>query len=393
MPPKATRRTTAERGKPGGVDATALFKEESKPAWKPDSIESHRARMDRINLEILKLLSERAAHANEIGRIKHNSGVPVYLPAREREVIEGMVAANPGPLSADHIARIYTEIISACRALEHVPRVAFLGPEHTYSHEAARGAFGGSVEYAPQASFAAVFQEIQNGRADFGVVPIENSTEGQVKENLDLLIDTPLVIVSEILQPVRHALMSRDGDPAKVRRIVSHQQSLGQCRGYLSSNFADRELEAVASNALAAQRAVQDASLGAIASRAAAEAYGLQVIAENIQDLAQNTTRFLVIGTRAAAKSGRDKTTILFAVPDKVGALNTALSLFAKSKINISKIESRPLRGRSWEYLFFVDLEGHRDDPRVKRALAALRQRTLFLKIAGSYPEARSAAG
>ena len=392
MPLKA-RKTIASPKKLDRADATALFKEESKPAWKPDSIESHRVRMDRINLEILKLLCERASHANEIGRIKHGSGVAVYLPAREREVIEGMIAANPGPLSSEHIARIYTEIISACRALEHVPRVAYLGPEHTYSHEAARGAFGGSVEFAPQASFGAVFQEVQNARADFGVVPIENSTEGQVKEVLDLLIDTPLVIISEILQPVRHALMSLDGDPSKVRRIVSHQQSLGQCRGYLSSNFADRELEPVASNALAAQRAAQDASLGAIASRAAAEAYGLRVIAENIQDLAQNTTRFLAIGSRAVAKSGRDKTTILFAVPDKVGALNTALNLFAKSRINISKIESRPLRGRSWEYLFFVDLEGHRDDPRVKRALEALKARTLFLKVAGSYPEARSSAG
>jgi chorismate mutase/prephenate dehydratase len=393
MPSKATRKTAARGKKLERVDVTPLFKEESKPAWKPDSIESHRARMDRINLEILKLLSERASHANEIGRIKHDRGAAIYLPAREREVIEAMIAANPGPLSSEHIGRIYLEIISACRALEHVPRVAYLGPEHTYSHEAARGAFGGSVEFTPQASFAAVFQEVQNGRADFGVVPIENSTEGQVKENLDLLIDTPLVIISEILQPVRHALMSRDGDPAMVRRIVSHQQSLGQCRGYLSSNFADRELEAVASNALGAQRAAQDASLGAIASRAAAEAYGLKVIAENIQDLAQNTTRFLVIGSRPVPKSGRDKTTILFAVPDKVGALNIALSLFAKSKINISKIESRPLRGRSWEYLFFVDLEGHCDDPRVKRALAVLKDRTLFLKVAGSYPEARSSAG
>lgn len=393
MRSKTASKKVAHRPNTAPSDATTLFKDESKPAWQPDTIEAHRVRMDRINLEILKLLSERASHANEIGRIKHTSGAPVYVPGREREVIEGMVAANPGPLSSEHIARIYMEIISACRALEHVPRVAFLGPEHTYSHEAARGAFGGSVEFAPQASFAAVFQEVQNGRADFGVVPIENSTEGQVKENLDLLIETPLIIISEILQPVRHALMSREGDPAKIVRIVSHQQSLGQCRGYLSSNFADRELEAVASNALAARRASEDATLGAIASRAAAEAYGLRVIAENIQDLAQNTTRFLVLGTRAQPHSGRDKTTILFAVPDKVGALNTALNLFAKSRINISKIESRPLRGRSWEYLFFVDLEGHRDDPRVKRALDALKDRTLFLKVAGSYPEARSAAG
>ncbi|HVN27723.1 MAG TPA: prephenate dehydratase, partial [Candidatus Binataceae bacterium] len=385
---KANRKVVDER-----ADATALFKEESKPTWQPDTIEAHRARMDRINLEILKLVSERAAHANEIGRIKHTSGVAVYLPGREREVIEAMIAANPGPLSAEHVARIYTEIISACRALEHVPRVAFLGPEHTYSHEAARTSFGASVEFAPQPSFAAVFQEVQNARADFGVVPIENSTEGAVGAALDLLIDTPLVIISEILQPVRHALMSREGDPARIRRIVSHQQSLGQCRVYLSTNFKDRELEAVASNALAAQRAAQDETLGAIASRAAAEAYGLRVIAENIQDIAENTTRFLVLGSRATPKSGRDKTTILFAVPDKVGALNTALSLFSKNKINISKIESRPLRGRSWEYLFFVDLAGHREDAPVKRALTALKHRTLFLKVLGSYPEARSAAG
>ena len=392
MRSKATSKSVP-RPKHDGADVTALFKDESEPAWKPDSIESHRARMDHINLEILKLLSERAAHANEIGRIKHKSGSAVYLPAREREVIEAMVAANKGPLSAEQIARIFTEVISACRALEHVPRVAFLGPEHTYSHEAARGAFGASVEFVPLASFAAVFQEVQNGRADFGVVPIENSTEGAVGPALDLLIDTPLVIISEILQPVRHALMSREGDPSMVRKIVSHQQSLGQCRVYLSTNFADRELEAVASNALAAQLASKDESLGAIASRAAAEAYGLGVIAENIQDIAQNTTRFLVLGTRPVPRSGRDKTTILFAVPDKVGALNNALSLFSKSQINISKIESRPLRGRSWEYLFFVDLEGHREDTRVKRALAALKHRTLFLKVLGSYPEARSAAG
>jgi chorismate mutase/prephenate dehydratase len=365
----------------------------SRSEKKPDSIDSHRTRIDHLNLEILKLLSERAFHASEIGRIKHSAGASAYLPARERDVIEKMIAENQGPLSSEHVARIYTEIISACRALEHVVRVAYLGPEHTYSHEAARNSFGSSVEFAPQASFAAVFNEVQNGRADFGVVPIENSTEGPVLPTFDLLIDTSLVIISEILLPVRHMLMSRDGDRTKVKRIVSHQQSLGQCRSYLATNFADCELEAVASNGLAAQLAAKDESIAAIAGRAAAEAYGLKTIAENIQDVAQNTTRFLVIGNRPVPKSGRDKTTILFAVQDKVGALNTALNLFAKSKINISKIESRPLRGRSWEYLFFLDLEGHRDDARVKRALAALGNRTLFLKVLGSYPEARPAGG
>src|SRR5271166_2102651 len=231
MPSKAMKKAhTAQREK------TARAAADAAPGWSGNSISAHRARMDQISLEILRLLSARAQHAVEIGRIKHSSGASVYLPAREREVIEQMLAANPGPLSSDHLARIFTEIISACRALEHVPRVAYLGPEHTYSHEAARGAFGASVEFAPQASFAAVFQEVQNGRADFGVVPIENSTEGAVGPALDLLIDTPLVIISEILQPVRHALMSREGDPSKIQRIVSHQQSLGQCRVYLSTN-------------------------------------------------------------------------------------------------------------------------------------------------------------
>jgi chorismate mutase/prephenate dehydratase len=365
----------------------------SRAAKKPASIEALRARIDALNREILRLVSERAEHAAEIGRLKHSNGGVVYQPVREREVIERMVAENPGPLLPEHVTAIFTEIISACRALEHVPRVAYLGPEHTYSHEAARGRFGSSVQFVPQPSIAAVFLEIQNGRADFGVVPVENSTEGSISLTLDLLIDTPLVIIGEILQPVRHALMSREGDPAKISRIVSHQQSLGQCRTYLASNFPHCQTEAVSSNAVAAQRAAEDPALGAIASKAAAQAYGLRIIAENIQDVAQNTTRFLVIGTRAVEKSGRDKTSILFAVPDKVGALNQALNSFARSRINISKIESRPLRGRHWEYLFFADLEGHRDDPRVRRALSALEHRTLFLKVLGSYPEARSAAG
>lgn len=365
----------------------------SQAAKKPGSIESHRARIDQLSLEILKLVSERAQHAIEIGRLKHSNGGPVYQPAREREVIESVIAANPGPLTADHVRRIFVEIISACRALEDVPRVAYLGPEHTYSHEAARSCFGGSAEFVPLESLALVFQEIQNGRTDFGVVPVENSTEGSITLTLDLLVDTSLVIIGEVLLPIRHALMSREGDPEKIAKIVSHQQSLGQCRSYLAAKFPSRELEAVASNAFAARRAAEDPSLGAIASVAAAEAYGLKVMAENIQDVAQNTTRFLVVGTRPMTRSGRDKTTLLFAVPDKVGALNQVLNLFARNRINISKIESRPLRGRSWEYLFFVDLEGHRDDPRVKKALAALEHRTLFSKVLGSYPEGRLAAG
>jgi chorismate mutase/prephenate dehydratase len=372
----------------------------SKPGAAPvaaerPSIETLRARMDEINLKILRLVSLRANIAMEIGRLKHSNGGAVYQPARERAIIEKMIAENPGPLSDEQVKRIYVEIISACRALEHEPRVAFLGPEHTYSHEAVRMRFGSSVKLMPLESFAAVFQAIENGRADFGVVPVENSTEGSVTLTLDLLIDTPLVIIGEALLPIRHSLMSLSGDAGEVSRIVSHQQSLAQCRGFLSANFPNCQTEAVASNAIAAKLAAENSSIAAIASAAAGEAYGLKPIASNVQDVASNTTRFIVLGTRPVERSGpsrAEKTTLLFAVADRVGTLNQALNLFARNAINISKIESRPLRARPWEYLFFVDVIGHRDDPKLARALKALGRKALFLKVLGSYPEGRAAA-
>ncbi len=363
-----------------------------KPAPQESALGALRSRMDEVSLDLTRLLNERARLAREIGRVKHSGAQEIYLPAREREVIDRVLAANAGPLANDHLRRIFTEIISACRAMEHELRVAFLGPEHTYSHQAALAHFGSSATFIAEPSIAAVFQALDNARADLGVVPVENSTEGSVGLTLDLLIDTPLVIVGEILLPVRHALLSLDGDRRAIRKIVSHQQSLGQCRSYLAANFPGCELEAVASNALAAQRAAEDRSCAAIASVGAGEAYGLRVIAENIQDLAQNTTRFLVIGPRAVARSGIDKTTALFAVRHQVGALHEVLGLFARNQVNVSKIESRPMRSRPWEYLFFVDLAGHREDPKLKRALAALERKALFVKVLGSYPEARRSA-
>jgi len=361
-------------------------------AAKRPSLETLRARMDEINLKVLRLVSLRAGLAMEIGRLKHNNGGAIYQPVRERAIIEKMIAENQGPLTDEQVKRIYVEIISACRALEHEPRVAFLGPEHTYSHEATRMRFGSSIKLVPLESFAAVFQAIENGRADFGVVPVENSTEGSVTLTLDLLIDTALVIIGEILLPIRHSIMSLSGEAGEVSRIVSHQQSLAQCRGYLSANFPNCETEAVASNALAAKYAAENSSIAAIASAAAGEAYGLKPIASNVQDIATNTTRFLLMGTRPVERSGADKTTLLFAVADRVGTLNQALNLFARNTINISKIESRPMRARPWEYLFFVDVMGHRDDPKLARALKALERKALFLKVLGSYPEGRSAA-
>ncbi len=357
------------------------------------SLTSLRERIDEIDRKLLDLVAMRAGIVEQVGALKHSTGEVVYVPTREQAIIDRMIAANPGPLASQHIRSIFTEVISACRGLEHAARIAFLGPEHTYSHAAARERFGSSVEFTPLSSFAAVFQAIESGRADFGVVPVENSTEGSVGLTLDLLIDTRLVIIGEILLPIRHFLLSRSDDPRAISKILSHQQSLGQCRGYLQANFPNCELEAVASNAFAAERAAGDPSIAAIASREAGAAYGLTAIAVNIQDLATNTTRFLVLGKRPVERTGADKTTVLFAVADKVGALYQAITLFARNSINISKIESRPLRSRPWEYIFFVDLGGHRDDPKLKRALKALERKALFSKVLGSYPEGRSAAG
>ncbi len=364
-----------------------------RPAKPADELGDLRKQIDEINLKLVALLAERASLAQAIGRLKHAGGAPIYQPAREREVIERVVARNPGPLSADHLRRIFTEIISACTALERTIRIAYLGPEHTYSHEAARGRFGASASFEPQPSIAAVFHALDNQRADYGVVPVENSTEGSVGLTLDLLMDTPMVIIGEILLPIRHALVSRDGDRTALRKILSHQQSLGQCREYLAANFPQCELEAVSSNSQAAIRAAEEPGAGAICSTAAAAAHGLKVIAENIQDAAHNTTRFLVLGREPVPASGSDKTSLLFALPERAGALHGALSLLARERINLTMIQSRPQRERPWAYIFFVDLQGHRDDPRVKRALRALTRGALFLRVAGSYPEGRVVGG
>ena len=362
-----------------------------KPAPPSANLAELRARIDQINLTLVDLLSERARIAQTVGRLKHADGAPIHQPAREREVLERVTRHNPGPLTDAHLERIFTEIISACMALEQTIRIAYLGPEHTYSHEAARGRFGDSAEFAPEPSIAAVFQAVETERAHYGVVPVENSTEGSVGLTLDLLIDTPAMIVGEILLPIRHALMSRDGDPARVKRILTHQQSLGQCRNYLAANYPRCELEAVASNTLAARRAAEDADCAAICSAAAAPTYGLKIIAENIQDVAHNVTRFLVLGRHPSGRSGTDKTSLMFALPERAGVLHGALSLFAREKINMTMIQSRPQRQRPWAYLFFVDLEGHREDAQFKRALKALARRALFLKVLGSYPEGRLA--
>lgn len=352
------------------------------------SVERLRSRIDEVNRKLLRLLAERGRLAQAIGEIKRRNGEAVYQPAREEAVLDSVVEQNPGPLSDEQVQRIFVEIISACRALERELRIAYLGPPYTYSHQAALSRFGSSAALVAEASIPDVFRALENGRADFGIVPVENSTEGSVGVTLDLLIDTSLKIVGEVMLPVRHALLSLDGDSKKVRKIISHQQSLAQCRTYLAANFTHCEQETAASNALAAQRAAEDPACAAIASKAAAGAYGLKVIADGVQDSPNNATRFLLIGSQPAARAGREKTSLLFSVADRVGALSQALGAFARNAINLSKIESRPLRGRPWQYLFFVDVAGHQEEPKLKRTLAELAHKVLFLKVLGSYPEA-----
>jgi chorismate mutase/prephenate dehydratase len=347
-----------------------------------------RERIDEINRKLVKLLNDRAKAAQRIGLIKQAEGTPVYQPARERQVMERVLGFNQGPLTGDHLRRIFTEIISACASLEHPIRVAFLGPDYSYSHEAAISRFGASAALAPEPSFTAIFQALENDRVDYGIVPVENSTEGAVNLTLDLLIDTNALIIGEILLPIRHVLMARE-EAGGFSKIISHQQSLGQCRNFLAATYPHCELEAVASNSLAAQLAAADPAIAAIGPAAAARGYGLRVVAENIQDLAHNTTRFLVMGREPVSPSGSDKSSLLFALPERAGALHGALSLFARQHINLTMIQSRPARESAWEYVFFVDLEGHRSDPKIMRVLAALERQALFLKVLGSYPEGR----
>jgi len=354
------------------------------------SIPALRQQIDRIDDQLLRLLNRRAALALAIAEQKARSNSGVYAPAREKGVLARLGRANRGPLPESLVRAIFREIISASRSLEQRLRIAYLGPEATYAHLAARQQFGAAADYLPAPSIAEVFHEVENGRADLGVVPVENSTEGMVAHTLDLLADSPLAICAEIALPVRHNLLARQETPlADVRRVLGHPQALAQCRRWLLEHVPGVPAEAEASNARAAERARDEAGIAAIASAAAAETYGLAVLAGGIQDEPANLTRFLVLAAHDAPQaSGDDKTSILFSVRDEVGILARMLRPFAAHRIDLIKIESRPLRGRPWEYVFFLDLKGHRAERRVQRALADVERSALRLKVLGSYPAA-----
>ena len=347
-----------------------------------------RAEIDRLDDEILSLLNRRAEAVIEVGKIKSEQKLRFYVPEREVEILRRLSASNRGPFPGDALKAIFREIISASLALEKPLSVAFLGPKATFTHLACLKHFGESADYVPQINVSEVFEAVERGVADFGVVPIENSSEGIVSNTLDMFVDHNLLICGEILVEVAHDLLSVTGDIEHVKKVYSHPHAIAQCRGWLERNVRSVPVFDVESTARAAELAADDPSAAAIAGEAAAKIYGLKSIRKRIQDNTNNFTRFILIGKIAPKRTGNDKTSILFAARDEVGALHLMLEPFAKNKVNLTKIESRPVKTKAWEYLFFLDMEGHISFDPVAKAVDELRMRAQYLKILGSYPRA-----
>jgi len=351
-----------------------------------ESIEALRGRIDEVDDRILALVNERAGLAARIGELK--GAAPVYRPEREAQVLRRLRAANAGPLPGEAVERLFTEVISACRAVEDALSVAYLGPRGTFSEEAAAKRFGSSVRGVPSATIDEVFRLVEARQVGHGVVPVENSTEGAVGRTLDLLLGTAARICGEVALPVHQCLMSREAELDRITRVYAHGQSLAQCQGWLDQHLPRAERVAVVSNAEAARVASQEARGAALGSRAAAPLYGLGVLARNIEDNPNNTTRFVVLGHETVPPSGRDKTSLVMAAANKPGAMHALLAPFAQHGVSMTRLESRPSRTGIWEYVFFVDIEGHESDARVSTALGRLREVAAFLKVLGSFPTA-----
>ncbi len=357
---------------------------------RPAPIPAIRRQIDRIDDQLLRLLNRRARLALAAAAQKQRRRAAIYAPGREESVLARVSRQNGGPLAAGHVRAIFREIISAARGLEARLRVSYLGPQATWTHLAAEQQLGAAADYVSASTVTDVFRDVEGGRAELGVVPVENSTEGMVAHTLDLLVESPLSICAEVMLPIRHCLLARPGTRlAKVRRVVAHPQALAQCRQWLAAHLPGVAAGEEASNTKAAARAAGEAGVAAIAAEAAAATYRLDVLARGIQDEAGNVTRFLVLARHDSEEpSGNDKTSLVMSVRDEIGVLARMLRPFATHRIDLIKIESRPLRERPWEYYFFLDLVGHRREARVARALAAVRRRALRLKVLGSYPAA-----
>lgn len=353
-----------------------------------DALKALRARIDRIDDAILQLVSERAGIAQQVGHTK--KGEKIYRPEREAQIIQRLREANPGPLSGDTIERLIREIISSCRALEQTTRIAYLGPAGTFSQQAVHKHFGHEAEALAEADIDACFHAVETGRADFAVVPVENSTEGAVARTLDLIVNSPLKICSEVMLPIHQALMRKQGGLDGIARVYGHAQSLAQCQLWLNRHLPNAERISVVSNSDGAVRAAADPAAATLGSQAAAELYGLSVVEARVEDERSNTTRFLVLGKTDAEPSGRDKTSLVMGAKNQPGAIVNLLQPLADAGISMSKLESRPARGSNWEYLFFVVCNGHRKDAGMVAALAEIESRAAFLKVLGSYPAASS---
>lgn len=345
-----------------------------------------RGEIDFLDEKICRLLNQRAEVAREIGRVKSQFQKDPYNSQREEEIIKRMESQNTGPFPREAISAVFREIISACRSLEVELRVGYLGPPATYTHLATIERFGSSIQALPTESIEEIFKDVEMGKTSFGVVPIENSTEGVVSRTLDMFIESEVKICGEVLIRISHDLISLSGKPEKIRKIFSHPQALGQCRQWLRKNYPQVVLSEAISTARAAQMAAEDEEAAAIASSLASSLYGLKVIESRIEDYPHNYTRFLVLGRRAMERTGKDKTSLLFSISDSPGSLYEILKPFSAKAINLTKIESRPIKDKPWEYVFFLDFEGHLEDPEVQETLKEMKKRVLFSKFLGSYP-------
>ncbi|HEX4086557.1 MAG TPA: prephenate dehydratase [Chthoniobacteraceae bacterium] len=345
-----------------------------------------RSRIDAIDSQLLELLNQRADLVHEVGVLKKRDNVAIYAPEREEQLLRSLVERNHGRLPASAIRAIYREIMSASFALEKGLTIAFLGPVATWSHQAAREKFGASVQYAAQSSIAEVFNVVARGAADYGVVPIENSTEGAVSYTLDQFMDSELRVCAQFSMKIENNLIANIARE-EIRTVYSHPQVIGQCRQWLRHNLPHVDLIEVSSTTRAAELASKEPHAAALAGRMAAEVYRLDILEASIQDSPNNTTRFLIIGPNGCPPTGDDKTSLMFSVQDKPGALFLALAPFKDLRINMSKIESRPSKRKAWEYFFFVDVDGHAEEPALVQALAELQKHCSFVKILGSYPK------
>jgi len=350
-----------------------------------DQLRQLRDKIDTIDSELLNLVNTRANLAKQIGKLKKGM---IYRPEREAQILERMKELNSGPLTHEHVAHLFTEVMSLCRAMEEPLTVAYLGPQGTFSEEAVLSHFGSIVTTLPCESIDEVFHKVESNIASYGIVPVENSNEGAVGRTLDLLLQTSLLVCGEVQLSIHQCLLALHADLKLIKKIYSHPQSLAQCHKWLNTNFPLPQVKRIIakSNAHAAMMASKDKSVAAIASRKAAGLYKLSICAENIEDDPRNTTRFLVIGTQDVAPSSKDKTSLVMSAKNLPGAIHGLLSPLAQHGVSMSRLESRPSRTNLWEYVFFVDIEGHQQNEKIAKALEEIRRKATFLKILGSYP-------